>query len=191
MTSARDRFFVVTGGPGSGKSTLLAALAARGLACAEEAGRSVIRDQVAIGGTALPWADRHAFAELMLSFDMRAYRWAEGQRGVVVFDRGIPDVLGYLRLCGLPMPTHVQRAAELFRYNARVFIAPPWREIFAQDAERKQTLEEAERTHDALVETYTGLGYKLTSLPLVGVEQRAHFVLQSIDLLVGAPGSCR
>ena len=31
------------------------------------------------------------------------------------------------------------RAAERFRYNRRVFLAPPWPEIFRQDAERKQT----------------------------------------------------
>ena len=180
MPSAHDRFFIVTGGPGSGKSTLLAALAARGLACAPEAGRAVIQDQVAIGGTALPWADRSAFAELMLALDMRSYRWAEGQGGPVLFDRGVPDVLGYRRLCGLSVPAHVQRAAELFRYNARVFIAPPWPEIFAQDAERKQDLAEAERTHDAMVETYSVLGYELVPLPLVPVEQRAHFLMQNI-----------
>lgn len=180
MTSAHDRFFVVTGGPGSGKSTLLAALAARGFACAPEAGRAVIQDQVAIGGTALPWSDRRAFAELMLALDMRSYRWAEGQGGPVLFDRGVPDVLGYLRLCDLPVPTHVQRAAELFRYSARVFIAPPWPEIFAQDAERKQNLEEAERTYDVMVETYSVLGYELLPLPLVPVEHRAHFVMENI-----------
>ena len=42
-----DRFFVVTGGPGSGKSTLLAALAEQGLPHMPEAGRAVIRDEVA------------------------------------------------------------------------------------------------------------------------------------------------
>ena len=43
-----DRFFVVTGGPGSGKSTLLAALAAQGLPHMPEAGRAVIREEVAV-----------------------------------------------------------------------------------------------------------------------------------------------
>ena len=59
-----DRLFVITGGPGSGKSTLLDGLAEHGICTMPEAGRAIIQDQVAIGGEALPWSDRLAFAEL-------------------------------------------------------------------------------------------------------------------------------
>jgi len=45
-----DRRFVITGGPGSGKSTLIDALAGHGIFSMPEAGRSIIQDQVAIGG---------------------------------------------------------------------------------------------------------------------------------------------
>jgi predicted ATPase len=62
----------------------------------------------------------------------------------------VADTLGYLRLSGLPVPEHIRVAADRFRYNPRVFVAPPWPEIFAQDEERRQTLDEAERTYDAL-----------------------------------------
>jgi predicted ATPase len=75
-----DRFFVITGGPGSGKSTLIDALAQRGLGAMPEAGRAIIQDQLAIGGEALPWSDRRAFAELMLGWEMRSYRAALAQR---------------------------------------------------------------------------------------------------------------
>src|SRR3546814_1518314 len=54
----RPDFHVITGGPGSGKSTLIEALAVEGFDHMPEAGRAIIRDQVAIGGAALPWADR-------------------------------------------------------------------------------------------------------------------------------------
>jgi predicted ATPase len=118
-----------------------------------EAGRPIIQDQVAIGGEALPWAERQAFAELMLSWEMRSYRVALKAKGPVIFDRGVPDVLGYLRLSNLPVPPHVERAAHMFRYHRRVFIAPPWPEIFGQDNERKQSFEEAQATYDVMVET--------------------------------------
>lgn len=75
---------------------------------------------------------------------MRSYGEALGAPGPIIFDRGIPDVIGYLRLCGLPVPHTALRAAEQRRYARRVFIAPPWLAIFEQDAERKQTLAEAE-----------------------------------------------
>jgi predicted ATPase len=172
-----SRFVVITGGPGSGKSTLLAALSAAGFAAMPEAGRAIIQDQVSIGGSALPWADRAAFAELMLSWEMRSYHEAEvAHVGTVMFDRGIPDVVGYLRLSGLPVPPHVLRAAETFSYSRQVFIAPPWPEIFTQDAEREQSVEEAEATYHALADAYGGLGYDLVPLPRVAVAERVGFV---------------
>jgi predicted ATPase len=175
-----DRFFVLTGGPSSGKSTLIQALAAQGLSHMPEAGRAIIQDQVAIGGTALPWADRLGFAELMLTWEMRSHRAAKELPGPVLFDRGVPDVLGYLRLAGLEVPRHVERAGRTFRYHRRVFIAPPWPEIFTQDAERKQSIEEAEATYRAMVEAYSALGYDLVPLPLAPVPERVRFVRQVI-----------
>lgn len=141
-----DNFFVVTGGPGSGKSALIDALKRAGYARSVEAGRAIIQDQVAIGGAALPWSDPMMFAELMLSWEMRSYQIAGRLAGRVFFDRGVPDVVGYLHLVGLPVPAHVDKAAKTYRYNRRFFIAPPWAEIFEQDSERKQSFEEAVRT---------------------------------------------
>jgi predicted ATPase len=173
-----ERFFVLTGGPGSGKSTLIDALEHTGYARSVEAGRGIIQDQAEIGGDALPWRHKSAFAELMLNWEMRSYRMAQQQIGQVFFDRGVPDVIGYLRLEGLPVPSHMMRAAETFRYNPRVFIAPPWPEIFRQDTERKQSLEEAARTYDAMVDVYTAFGYELIELPRCPLDERVGFVLE-------------
>jgi predicted ATPase len=172
-----DHLIVMTGGPGSGKTTLIDALEAAGFARTHEAGRGIIQDQAAIGGLALPWHDPLAFAEQTLAWDMRSYRMAQARDRTVFCDRGIPDTIGYLRLMKLPVPAHMEKAAELFRYSPRVFIAPPWRNIFAQDAERRQDFAEAERTYQAMAETYTGLGYELVALPLVSVADRMRFVM--------------
>ncbi len=177
-----ERFFVITGGPGSGKTTLVELFAARGIRTMPEAGRGIIQDQVAIGGSALPWDDRSAFAELMLNWELRSYREALGQSGPVVFDRGLPDVVAYLRLSGLPVPSHMEKAARIFRYHGRVFIAPPWKEIFGQDAERKQSFEEAQATYHTLVKTYSELNYELVPLPLASIEDRARFVIDTVGL---------
>ncbi|GFE77625.1 ATPase [Novosphingobium sp. TCA1] len=172
---------VITGGPGAGKTSLIAALAREGLHHMLEAGRAIIQEQVGIAGSALPWADREAFAARMLARDMDSYRKAASLSGPVVFDRGIPDVIGYLRLCGIPVPASIWQAAENYRYAEQVFIAPPWPAIFAQDAERKQSLREAEDTYQAMVEVYSDLEYKLVSLPLAMIEERAQFVLSRIS----------
>ena len=176
-----ERFHVITGGPGSGKSTLVEALGRRGYAHSIEAGRAIIQDQTAIDGPALPGSDPLAFAELMLSWELRSYRMAQAESGRVVFDRAVPDMVGYFQLLGQPVPSHVTRAAERFRYNRRVFLAPPWPEIFTHDSEGKQTPEEARRTYAAMVAAYSSCGYELIALPLVSVDERVRFMVSNID----------
>src|SRR3546814_4424666 len=65
----------------------------------------------------------------MLGWELRSWREAHDRAGPVICDRSVPDVAGYLRLCGLPVPAHVSQAADLFRYQPRVFIAPLARDI--------------------------------------------------------------
>ncbi|MFZ0659181.1 MAG: AAA family ATPase [Candidatus Binataceae bacterium] len=185
-TKNSDRFFVVTGGPGAGKTTLIDALARIGYARSVEAARAIIQDQVAIGGRALPWCDPAMFAEMMLAWEMRSYRLACEEAGPVFFDRAIPELAGYLGLVGLPVPAHIEKAVETFRYNRRVFLAPLWPEIYTQDSERKQTLADAERGYRAAVETYTAYGYELVAIPRATVEERVRFVLREAGLCVDA-----
>jgi predicted ATPase len=116
----------------------------------------------------------------MLSWELHSYRMAESQPGPVFFDRGVPDVVGYLQLMNLPVPPHMTKAVETFRYNRRVFFAPPWPEIFAQDRERKQTWDEAVQTCEALRRVYTSSGYELVELPCCPVDERLAFVLDKL-----------
>ena len=180
MSNGTDTLFVLTGGPGAGKTTLIEALADAGHATCPEAGRGIIRDQMTVDGAALPWKDPALFAEMMLSWELRSHHAATGRGRPVFFDRGVPDVIGYLRLTGIAVPAHMRKAAGLFRYNARVFVTPPWREIFAREDERSQTWEEAVRTHDIMVETYAELGYSLVPVPPAPVVERLRFIRAEI-----------
>lgn len=175
-----NRFFALTGGPGSGKTSLIEALKARGHATTEEAGRGVIREEMRDGGNGLPWVDRARFAELMFDWELKSYRDAERRDGPVVFDRGLPDTIGYLRLEGQEIPAWMEEQAWRLRYNKRVFIAPPWREIFGNDEERRQSWSVAVRTYEIMVETYSDYGYELIEVPRAPVEERVEFVMGEI-----------
>ncbi|WP_261574123.1 AAA family ATPase [Frankia gtarii] len=179
--STPDEFVVITGGPGAGKTTLIGELQRRGFPCVPEAGRQILRDQIAVGGNARHQADSLLFAEIILSWEMSSHHQATRQAGPVFFDRGVPDVVGYHLLLGRPIPAHVTAAAEKFRYHHRVFLAPPWPEIFTHDRERTQDFDEAVRTHDAMVEAYTRHGYQLISLPRTDLDSRAAFILQRLS----------
>src|SRR3546814_17034047 len=92
----RPDFHVITGGPGSGKSTLIEALAVEGFDPMPEAGRAIIRAQFAIGGAALPWADRAALGALMLGWGLRRWHEAPARAWPGSFARGVTALAGSL-----------------------------------------------------------------------------------------------
>lgn len=172
-----EHFHIVTGGPGAGKSTLIAALAARGFATAGESGRAILESQQMVDGPAQHHRDAALYAELMLARDMENHARLRAAPGPVFFDRGVPELVGYLEMMGHPAPPHVLRAAEVFRYSSTVFLAPFWPEIYAHDALRKQSLGEAERSTAAAAAIYPRFGYRVIELPKASVEARVAFVL--------------
>jgi predicted ATPase len=176
-----SRFVIITGVAGGGKTTLINALRQHGFACVSEMAREIISDQVAIGGRARHEDDAQLFAEIMLSWEIRSYRQAATLPGMVFFDRGIPDLIGYHRLIGTPVPAHVLAATTMYRYHQRVFVAPPWPEIHVHNEERTQGFDEVLRTHEAIASAYAEYGYELVTLPKVSVEERVAFVLQNLS----------
>ena len=181
MSDFHDNFFVITGAPYAGKTTLLQCLEDRQFTIMAEAGHAIVQDQTVIGGKALPWEDRLTYAELMLNWDIRSYREAPGQGRPVLFDRGIPDIIGYLELNGLPVPAHFTNAATRFRYHKKVFVAPYWEEIHNRDTTQKHTRDEARAVHDATVRVYERLGYELLPLPTTSLDQRIRFITIHLD----------
>jgi predicted ATPase len=184
MTEDTDRLFVIAGGPGAGKTTLIEALAARGWRTSPEAARRIIQDQMTIGGRAVHALDPMLAAEIALSWEIRAHREALARPGPVFFDRSLAELVGYGELLGVAVPGHFRRAASLYRYNRKVFLAPFWPQIYVQDAERIQTLEEAERNWATTANAYRAGGYEVVDLPRAGVAERVAFVLAACGLSV-------
>ncbi len=180
MRIDRNNFHIFTGGPGSGKTSVIKALAARGYVCVAEVGRQIICEQALIGGDAHHGGDRLKYRELMLSRSIYTFNAVEEREKPVFLDRGIPDLVGYGTLIGVETPPHILKAATLFRAHKQVFIMPPWREIFAQDAERKQDFVEAHETWRVMAKTYPPLGYELIEVPRMCISDRVDFILARI-----------
>ena len=171
---------MISGGPGAGKTTLLDELAKLCFACVPEVARQIIQEQVQTNGTALPWADKEAYTHLMLQRSIEYYLEHAGLPGPVFSDRGIPDTLCYARLIGLADESAIKDACHRYRYAPRVFLAPPWEEIYTTDKERKQDFAEAERTFNQMEEVYWECGYQTIELPKSSPAARAEFVLRQL-----------
>ncbi|HYZ84438.1 MAG TPA: AAA family ATPase [Bryobacteraceae bacterium] len=177
----KDRFFLLTGAFGSGKSTLLEHLQLRGIQRIVEPARPILAQQRSIQGNGLPERDSRLFVELMFSRMLDAYQQSDALQGPILFDRGIPDILGYAALFGFDFPPG-ENAARLYRYNPQVFIAPAWEQIYCTDGERTLPFSVARKFGNDVRAIYKQLGYTLVDLPCVSVEERAHFILRRLGV---------
>ena len=66
------------------------------------------------------------------------------------------------------------------RYHHRVFLTPPWPEIYTKDEERQHGLDDAIAEYDRLLDAYSRLGYQTILLPKIGISDRADFVLSQL-----------
>lgn len=175
MSEIKTRRILITGCSAGGKSTLLAALAAARHRVVTEPGRRIVAEELAGDGRALPWVD-------MAGFAWRAVDMARGDldrladcSGTVFFDRGLIDAAIALHHAeGVPMQ---QTLGNRRPYDDPVFLAPPWPELFKQDAERRHDLTEAREEYDRNAGALHRLGYQVRLLPKVPVEARMAFVL--------------
>jgi predicted ATPase len=173
-----EKFVTISGCSGGGKSTLLSELQRRGHTIVEEPGRRIVVQELRGGGRALPWVDPTAFARRAMDVLLADRAAADGSSSWVFFDRGVIDAAAaFQHLTGEPV---VQTLGNTYRYNRRVFITPPWPEIFVTDQERRHSLAAAVAEYDRLMEVYPSLGYEVFVLPKVSVEDRADYVLAAL-----------
>lgn len=181
MALVLPRHAVLTGAPGAGKTTLLDAAAAAGFRTSPEVARRILQEP---GGMALREADPLGFAEAMLEAHAREYERHAGHTGTVLFDRGFPDVVGFLEVSGLPVSPAIERVCRDRRYAGPILRAPAWAAIYAQDAERIQDWEQAVASDEAVTAAWKRFGYEPVDLPFVPVGERLDFLRESLDARV-------
>jgi predicted ATPase len=173
-----NRRVLISGCSGGGKSTLLAELAARGFSVVEEPGRRIIRRELETNGNALPWIDMAAFARRAIEMAMEDHAVASSRPGWTFFDRGLVDAVAALRhATGEPLQEDLIAAN---RYHERVFLAPPWPEIYGTDPERRHGFDDAVAEYDRLATLLPVIGYEIVMLPNVSVRDRVDFVLKHL-----------
>jgi predicted ATPase len=159
---------VVSGCSGGGKSTLLAEMAARGWACFEEPGRRVVAEGL------FPWQAIAGFCARCVTLAEQDFH-AAGP-GVSLFDRSFLDALIWFEQAERPVPGAVAHAVEGLRYHAVVFLAPPWPEIYVQDAARRHEFAAALAEYDALCQRLPKHGYRVEILPKLPLSERADWL---------------
>lgn len=173
------QIYVITGGPGFGKTMLVEALRGMGHLCSGEFARELIVSQQETGGEILPWKNPRLFQQTILS--KRKDFFDSVPEGTIAFaDRAIPDQLAFARYKGFGAPEVLVSAASEYRYASKVFVTPPWPEIYVNDPIRTETFDEALQIHQVVVETYRNLNYQIIELPLVPISERVKYLLENL-----------
>ena len=156
---------------------MLFAAAAAGFSTSPEVARILLQQP---GGMELRELDPVGFAEAMLEAHVREFEAAAAEPGPVLFDRGFPDVVGFLDVSGLPVPKSVDAACRQIRYTGPIFRAPAWAAIYRQDHERIQNWDQAVASDEAVTAAWRRYGYEVTELPLLGVQERLEFLVSRL-----------
>ncbi len=177
----RPKRYVLSGCSGGGKSTLLSELQRRGFQTFEEPGRQIVREEQAVGGTALPWVDPEAFATKAIEMSVAAFDAAESAHGPVFYDRSFIDAISYVSHLRGELSPENRRLIDTRRYADQVFLTPPWPEIFKNDSERQTSFDSAAAEYEHLRVSFVEFGYDPTLLPKLAVEERVTFLLEHIE----------
>ena len=178
----KNNFYIINGGPGVGKTTLINEFSKNGFLTQEEEARKIIRKQLAKNGDGVPWLNKTLYAQLMLNASIRTYDKMKRDKpsDIVFFDRGVLDTVCYMNMERIPVPDKMCAAIHTCVYNKKIFILPPWKEIYHTDKERRQSWREAIRTFEIMKETYLDNGYEVIEIPKLPTLERLHFILEIV-----------
>jgi predicted ATPase len=178
MNVIKNNFFVLTGGPGGGKSTLLKALEAKGFPFVVETARLIIQERLRQGLSPRPAPSE--FAVQMFEQDHKNFMEHLADIESIFFDRSFLDSAALLFEADKKFFQDIKNILDTHRFNSKVFITPPWQEIYMTDDERDQTFEEALVVYENLYDWYAVNGYTLIPVPKTSVEGRVDFVLHNM-----------
>jgi len=179
---------VITGAPGTGKTSIIKKLESRNFFCYHEVIRDFTLEAKEDSDNDIFESNPLAFVKDPFEFNTKILNGRidqyiqslENSDPAIFFDRGIPDVLAYMNFFNQKYNSEFIKACEKYRYH-KVFLLPPWEEIYVSDNERFESFEEAKQIHYFLEKTYRDNGYNIELVPFGSVEERVDFILSSID----------
>ncbi len=169
---------VLIGGPGTGKTSVINVLKEKGYNVLPEISRQVTIEAQKKGIEQLFLTDPLAFSDRLL--EGRVSQYEKATNGLYFYDRGIPDVPAYHRFTGDPIPNDYLKKSQNLSYD-HCFYFPVWEDIYQQDSERYENLDQAKKISGIIKDEYESLGYDVIEVPKTTIENRITFILKHLN----------
>lgn len=175
----KNKRFIITGAPSTGKSSVIAELKARGYDCHEEIARQVIVENQENNTNVFPWVNMLEFSNEVF-YRMKNMLHSIPKEKMCFLDRSIVDLIGYMRFAGKEPPLEYTEWICKARYSKKVFYMPIWKDIFENDVQRKESIEEAMEIDKNLRKAYLDLGFNLIEIPRSTINNRVDFIVDNM-----------
>jgi predicted ATPase len=178
---------VITGGPGTGKTSIIKELEKRNYFCYHEVIRELTLEAKEEGSLKDLSTNPIAKVDDSMGFNLKILNGRIKQfndsfnlkNEIIFFDRGVPDVLGYMDYFKQSYDNTFIKPCEENKYT-RIIVLPPWEGIYVSDDERFESYEEAVEIHTALENIYKKFNYEILVVPFGTVEDRTNFIIDSL-----------
>lgn len=172
--------FILTGGPATGKTSCVHLLKHSHYIVFQEVARSVIEESLKQQSDCVPWMDLSSFSNRV--FDLQLQDYQKANVGLNFYDRSPIDVLAYMEMGKIKIPLSMFQTCEKLTFEKKVFLFPYWDKLFQNDDIRKESEEKAMEIEYWLKHKYTQFNYTIIQMPLVSIQDRVNFILQSIAI---------
>lgn len=178
----------ISGGPHSGKTTLLNALREEypDAHFVEEPAEKVIAEQLAFDESGpgavgiFPWTNYQQFAGLVVTASVELEAAIPADADLVFQDRSLIDNIGYNRLNNyVNWINHTRKLVKAANYSLAFFCEPVG--TYTATVIRRETPEEAARTHQYLSTAYEESGLQVIHLPAIPVPDRIQLIKEVIQ----------
>ncbi|MCR9279436.1 MAG: AAA family ATPase [Pseudomonadaceae bacterium] len=170
---------VLTGGPGSGKSTVLQVLRGAGYSVRHDAARHIIGERKQQGLPARP--DPADFAREILEREIESFKAPDETpaEAPIFYERGVADAAAFLLAAGAHSLEAANELVGRYPYD-KVFLFPPWEEIYVTDDERDHSFEHAVSVYESTRRWYLTHYPDLLEMPLADAGARAEYILDQL-----------
>jgi len=165
--------YVITGGPCTGKTTTINNLKKQGFFIFEESARKVLKTKFKDKHS--KEIDRDFFQRKIFELQEEHFNKANNSnKQIVFFDRGVGDTLAYYLFSKLKIPKDLLEKAKKQRYTKIFFLEPL--NFYEKDDIRQESKKEQKKISEAIIKSYSQLGYDIIKVPIMSINKRIEFI---------------